>query len=103
MRIDWDISPNNLIAGDLSKIEQTAAPWIEHVAARPDVVALAGELNVEPVILIVGLVARAHASKSRSAARVAKAILGAQQSARVDALAFSLGLEVAGDSNLDKP
>jgi hypothetical protein len=78
LTIDWDISPNVLFAGDLSALDQLDASVIEEAAALPDVVAFANEMNIAPVVLVIGLLAR-HASRSsgnRSAARIAGAILG---------------------------
>ena len=92
-QIDWDVSPNQLIAGDLSAVEPVAARLIEIAATIPEVVDLAQQMNLDAVRLIVALVARAHSSKSRSAARVARAILGAKTSVEIEALSRRLGLD----------
>jgi len=74
-RIDWDISPNQLIAGDLSALDPQDAQLIERAAAWPEVIALAKQMNIAPIVLIVALIAWWQSPRNRSAARIAKAIL----------------------------
>jgi hypothetical protein len=74
--IDWDISPNQLIVGDLSALDPQAASLIQHAAARPEVVAFAKQFNLDPATLVIALLARSQSSINRSAARIAKTILG---------------------------
>jgi hypothetical protein len=76
LRIDWDISPNQLLAGDLSALDPQDAALIKHAASRPEIVALAKQFNLDPTVLVVALVARSQSATNRSAARLAKAILG---------------------------
>jgi hypothetical protein len=75
-RIDWDASPTKLLNGDLSALEPHDAWLIERAAAAPEAIALAKQLKIDPIVLIVALIARSHAIGNRSAARIAKAILG---------------------------
>ena len=75
-KIDWDISPNQLLAGNLSILDPQDAWLIERAAASPEVVAVAKQLNINPIALIVALIARLQSLKNRSAARIAKAIFG---------------------------
>ena len=76
LQIDWTASPIDLIAGDLSGLDEAVVRILETAARMPTVVDLATRLGLSPVALVVGLVARARARHDRSAARVARAILG---------------------------
>jgi hypothetical protein len=91
-KIDWDISPNQLLAGDLSALDPQDARLIEDAAALPEVIALAKRMNVDPIVLIVGLVARSQSRRNRSAARIAKAIFGNRIIEELRSIAAKLGL-----------
>jgi hypothetical protein len=90
--IDWDISPNLLLAGDLSALDRQEASLIERAAALPEAIALAKQMNIDPVVLIVALIARSQSLRNRSAARIAKAILGARTTEELRSIAGKLGL-----------
>ncbi len=75
-QIDWDAAPNDLIAGDLGRLPPRLADWILAASRRPDVMALAVRLKLDPLLLIVALLARSAADAHRSAGRIAAAILG---------------------------
>jgi hypothetical protein len=92
-QIDWDGSPNQLLSGDLSKIDPVVVKLIECAARNPTAMILAHQLGIDVIKLILALVARSHAPKSRSAARIARAILGATATQQLDALSTELGLE----------
>ena len=93
MRIDWDISPNQLLVGDLSALDLQDASLIERAARLAEVAALAQQMNVSPTMLVVALLARSQSADSRSAARIAKAILGDQvPEAALLKIALLLGL-----------
>jgi hypothetical protein len=72
------MSPNQLVAGDLSALDPQDASVIEEAAALPEVVAFAKQMNIDPNVLVIALLAQSQASGSRSAARIAKSILGDQ-------------------------
>jgi hypothetical protein len=74
--IDWDTSPNQLVAGDLSALDPENALLIRLAATRPEIIACAKQFNLDPVVLVVALLARSRSAADRSAARIAKAILG---------------------------
>jgi Vault protein inter-alpha-trypsin domain/von Willebrand factor type A domain len=93
MGIDWDHAPNSLLAGDLSDLDPPVARMIEEAAAHAKVVALAQRMNIAPVVLVIALVAQSQASRSRSAARIAKQILAAKFAKDIRALASLLGLD----------
>jgi hypothetical protein len=75
-KIDWDAAPQRLQAGDLSTLEPDVAHAIRSAAATTEVITLAGQLALDPVVLVLALIARFKGSRSRSAARLAKAIFG---------------------------
>jgi hypothetical protein len=91
-KIDWDISPNHLLAGDLSALHSQDAWMIERAAALPEAIALAKQINIDPVVLIVALIARSQSLRNRSAARIAKAILGDGFTEELRSIAERLGL-----------
>jgi hypothetical protein len=91
-KIDWDISPNDLLAGDLSALDPQDARLIEDAAALPEVVALAKLMNVDPIVLIVALIARSPSRRNRSAARIAKAIFRDRFTEEARSIAGKLGL-----------
>ena len=87
-RIDWDSEPARLRAGDLSKLDQDVARAIRETAKIDEVRDLADQLGLDPVIVVIGLMARAASPGNRSAARIAHAIFGsAPPEARLDAVA----------------
>jgi hypothetical protein len=91
-RIDWDISPNHLLAGDLSALDPQDAWLIERAAALPEAIALAKQMNIDPIVLIVALIARSQSRRNRSAARIAKAIFGNGFTDELRSIAGKLGL-----------
>lgn len=72
--IDWDTKANELLAGDLSGLEHDVAQNIRVAAEDSRVIDLANQLGLEPVILVIALLARGHLS--RTAARIARKLLG---------------------------
>jgi hypothetical protein len=91
--IDWDAAPQRLQAGDLSVLDREVARAIRSAAAITEVVAFARRLGLDPVALVVGLVARSESLISRSAARLAKAIFGDIAREGLDHIAQMLGLK----------
>ena len=91
-RIDWDAAPQRLQAGDLSALDREVARAIQTAAALTEVVVLARQLALDPVALVIGLIAKSESSRSRSAARLAKAIFGDIALARLDDIAQMLCL-----------
>ena len=85
-RIDWDLAPQSLQAGDLSTLNPSVVQTIRDTAKIAEVIALARQLGVDPTVLVVGLIARAEAVRNRSAARIAKAIFGNTPSVELDAI-----------------
>jgi hypothetical protein len=92
-RLDWDAAPQLLIAGDLSALDREVALAIHSAAMIPEVVAFAQRAGLDPVALVIGLLARSEAPVSRSAARLAKAIFGDIAREGLDRIAQMLGLK----------
>ena len=78
-KIDWAIAPRRLLDGDLSELEQDLAAILERLASDPRVTTEADRLSLTPILLAVGLVARAVSPGERSAAKVEKRLLGNQE------------------------
>jgi hypothetical protein len=89
--IDWTLAPQPLREGDLSSLRPDVQAVIRAAAAEPPVVTLAARLGLAPVVLILALLART--SNERSAARLAKSVLGDRPPSEVKTLAahFALG------------
>lgn len=90
--IDWDTDPGKLQAGDLSGLDRETKKAIRRASTLPEVSALAKRIGIQPVHLIVGLLARAAAARSRTAQRLARALLGGAPEAALSDLARRLGL-----------
>ena len=91
--LNWDLAPNGLIAGDLSKVDAVASEMIVRASRLQSVMATAVKLGLSPISLVVGLLALSRAASNRSAERVAKAILGARSaSPEVEALRHELNI-----------
>ena len=90
--IDWDQAPHRLQAGDLAELHPTVAQAIRDLAARPEIIELAKKLALDPLVLVIGLLARMQADRSRSAARIARAIFGKRPRREVDEAAATAGI-----------
>jgi hypothetical protein len=90
--IDWDLAPEKLKSGDLSPLMAADARAIRQAATNKDVIAVAQKLGLDPVVLVIGLLARA-ARSHRTAARIARAIFGGEPPAEVSAIVSSLRLD----------
>jgi hypothetical protein len=90
--IDWDLAPQKLQLGDLSMLPPTDERAIRNAATNKDVVTLAQTLGLEPLVLIIGLLA--HAARShRTAARIARAIFGGEPPAKTSRIVRLLGID----------
>jgi hypothetical protein len=92
-KIDWDAAPQRLQVGDLSALDREVARAVRSAAAIAEVVAFARRLGLDPVALVVGLIARSESLISRSAARLAKAIFGDIAPEGLGHIAQMLGLK----------
>jgi hypothetical protein len=91
-KIDWNAAPRRLQAGDLSTLDPDVAQAIRAAAATAEVLTLARQFALDPIVLVLGLIARSEASKNRSAARLAKAIFGDLARTGLDSAARTLCL-----------
>ena len=90
--IDWDQAPHRLQAGDLAELDPTVARAIRDLAGRPDVIDVANKLKLDPLVLVIGLLARMQADRNRSAARIARAIFGKRPRREIDEAAAMAGI-----------
>jgi Vault protein inter-alpha-trypsin domain len=90
--IGWDQAPHRLQAGDLADLDPTVARAIRDLASRAEIIELARKLALDPVVLVIGLLARMQADRNRSAARIARAILGKRPRREVDEAAATAGI-----------
>jgi len=74
--IDWDVAPNRLQVGDLSVLDFGVAVEILIYAHATKFMQIAQQLQIEPIVLLIGIIAEVHSPRNRSAARIAKAIIG---------------------------
>lgn len=92
--IEWDFAPDKLRSGDLSVLAPAAARAIRQAAINQDVVALARKLGLDPIVLVVGLLA--HAGRShRTAARIARTIFHGTPPAETTAILRLLRLDAS--------
>ena len=90
---NWDFAPDRLQAGDLGGLSPSIQEAIRAAAAKPDVVAFARKLGLDPVALVIALMAHLVASENRSARRIARAIFPGAVTEEQKAVARQLGLE----------
>ena len=90
---NWDFAPDRLQAGDLGGLSSSIQEAIRAAAAKPDVIAFARKLGIDPDALIIALMAHLVASENRSARRIARALLPGTITEEQKAVARALGLE----------
>jgi hypothetical protein len=90
--IGWDQAPHRLQAGDLADLDPMVARAIRYLAARAEIIELARKLALDPLVLVIGLLARMQAGRNRSAARVARAIFGQRPHRELDEAAATAGI-----------
>jgi hypothetical protein len=91
-RIDWDADPEALWRGDLSDLPLDAVVAIRAAANVTEIVEFAAALRVDPIIVVVALLARAAGASNRSAQRLARAILGSTQETVISTMMNEVGL-----------
>jgi hypothetical protein len=74
--IDWDAAPQRLQAGDLAGLDGALADAIRRIAAELFVIQEARNAGCDPVVFVIALLAKTVARRSRTADRIARAILG---------------------------
>jgi hypothetical protein len=98
--IDWNTAPKQLQAGDLSSLDTDMAKLIRDAAVLDEVSALARSLGLDPVVLVIGLLARMQAASNRSAARIARTIFRGRSAKELEGVttAFRQACECCGIS-----
>src|SRR5262249_2423719 len=90
--MNWDFAPDRLQAGDLKGLRAQGPEADPKGAAKSEVIALARTLGLDPIVLVIGLMAHAVAQQNRSARRLARALLSDTVSEEQKAVARGLGL-----------
>lgn len=73
--IMWGKAPGRLAAGDLEDVPGRLAKQILGFAVRPEIVAAAERIGLDPLLLILALLARTWGPEDRAADRLARSIL----------------------------
>jgi len=90
--IDWNQAPDRLQTGDLADLDPAVAQAIRDLASRMEVIDLARKLALDPLLLVIGLLALMQADRNRSAARISSAIFGKRSRREIDEAAMAAGL-----------
>jgi hypothetical protein len=75
-KIDWSNAGAGLANGQLTRLPAEIVNEIQMLAQRPDIVQRAAELGLDPIKLVIALIARRVRARNRAAARVLRAIKG---------------------------
>jgi hypothetical protein len=98
-RIDWDADPDALRRGDLHLLTPDITGPIWEAARLPAIDALAWSAGLDPVIVVIGLMAKAAGKANRSANRLARNLLHNADSAAVDGAMTELGLKALSSAS----
>lgn len=91
-RVDWDADPDALRHGDLTGLPPDVAAAVAVAAQLAAIVGLAQKLAIDPAIVVIGLMARTARGHSRSAGRLADAVLKRLSAKEIEAAAAAVGL-----------
>jgi hypothetical protein len=94
-QIDWDVAPNELAQGDMSSLEPDIRDEVERLARSGKVLAISRMLQIDPIRIVIATLALAAASRSRSAERISRNILGGGTQLKFDDIASAL-MEIVG-------
>jgi hypothetical protein len=89
---NWDFAPGRLQAGDLGGLAPAVQEAIRVAAAKPEVAALANRLGLDPIVLVIALMAQSVARDNRSARRIARVLLPSSITEEQTAVARRIGL-----------
>jgi hypothetical protein len=81
--VDWNANPAALASGSLDGAPDTLVRYVAALVADAHLQEMAEQLGMAPVVLAIALLARAHAGRDRTAARIARAMLGPEQEGRI--------------------
>ena len=73
--IDWDTAPAAVSTGSLVGMPDEFVLLVDMLVRNEALVQIATQLGLDPIALAIGLLARAQAKHSRTAARIASALL----------------------------
>ncbi len=90
--INWRDRPERLIQDNISHLQSQVANALHQAAERDDIKSLASSLKVEPVVLVIGLLAKSLAKDNKHANRVARRIFELAEDSRLETLRRDLGL-----------
>jgi hypothetical protein len=91
-RVDWDADPDALRHGDLTGLPPDVSAAVAVAAQLAAIVGLAHKLAVDSTIAVIGLMARAARNRSRSAGRLADALLKGLPAKDIEGAAVAVGL-----------
>ena len=91
-RIDWHDNPEALRRGHLSGLSPDVDAAIRTAAQGPEIIALAQALGLDPIVVVIALLARSLGAANRSAQRLARAILGKSPEDDIEAALEEVGL-----------
>jgi hypothetical protein len=75
-KIDWSNAGTQLANGQLTSLPTEIVNQIQALAQQPDIVQRAAELGLDPIKLVIALIASSVRARNRAAARVLRAIKG---------------------------
>jgi Vault protein inter-alpha-trypsin domain/von Willebrand factor type A domain len=90
-RIDWSQDPEALRRGDASGLAADILLVLTEAAGHAEIQALANRLGVRPMAVAIALLAALEADSDRNAARIFRAVLGAEPPETIAALRRALG------------
>jgi len=89
----WDKDPTKLSKGDLSDLSENEIEVINETALLSEIQKLALSLNMTAIVLVIALMAQSQAGMNRSAARIAKSVLGPSLGEEENKCMVLLGLQ----------
>jgi hypothetical protein len=77
--VDWNANPAALTSGSLDGAPHMLVRYVAALVADAHLQEMAEQLGMTPLVLAIAVLARAHAGRDRTAARIARAMLGPEQ------------------------
>lgn len=96
VRVDWDVAPAQLLAGDLSSLDVALAQRLREIAELPDVVRWATELKLDPIVLVIAALAYGDRHRNRTAERIARKVFGDTPPVWIDDLSNAIAQHAGG-------
>jgi len=89
----WDQDPTKLSQGDLSDLSDNELEVISEAALLSEIQKLALSLHITAIVLVIALMAQSQSGINRSAARIAKSVLGSSLGEEENKCMVLLGLQ----------